>query len=91
MAADAQRVWQARSGLLYRSLVDGGMIYDGESGRVHHLNDAAAQIWELCQGGATSAALAEALCRRYAVEEPRARADVEQVLRRFAEARLLQP
>lgn len=91
MAADLQRLWQARSGLLYRSLVDGGMIYDGESGQVHHLNSTAAQVWELCQNGATSAALAAALCRRYEVEETRARADVEQILRYLADARLLHP
>ena len=91
MATAGQRVWQVRSGLLYRSLVDGGMIYDGESGQVHHLNGTAAQVWELCQTGATSAALAEALCRRYAVEEPQARADVERILRYLADARLLHP
>jgi PqqD family protein of HPr-rel-A system len=85
------RVWQVRPGLLYRALVDGGMIYDGESGQVHHLNATAAQVWELCQPGATSAALVEALCRRYAVEDAQAQADVGKILQHFADACLLQP
>lgn len=86
-----ERVWQVRPGVLYRALVDGGMIYDGESGQVHHLNATAAQVWEFCQSGATSAALAEALCRRYAVEGTQAQADVGRILHYFADARLLQP
>ena len=44
--ADQQRRWRTRPGLLYRALVDGGMIYDGDSGHVHHLNATAVLVWE---------------------------------------------
>ncbi|MBI2504935.1 MAG: HPr-rel-A system PqqD family peptide chaperone [Candidatus Latescibacteria bacterium] len=84
-------MWQIRPGLLYRSLVDGGMIYDGESGQVHHLNASAAQVWELCRAGATSAVLAAALCSQYEVESAQAQADVRRIIQVFADARLLQP
>lgn len=80
-----------RPGLLYRSLVDGGMIYDGEQGQVHHLNASAAQVWELCQAGTTSAALIDALCSRYEVAGEEAQADVRRVLQFFVDARLLEP
>jgi PqqD family protein of HPr-rel-A system len=85
------RTWQTRPGLLYRALADGGMIYDGESEQVHHLNATASLVWERCQGGATSAELAEGLCSRYAVEVAQAQADVERILQYLADARLLQP
>ncbi|MCC7261209.1 MAG: HPr-rel-A system PqqD family peptide chaperone [Candidatus Latescibacteria bacterium] len=88
---EEQQVWQARPGLLYRPLVDGGMIYDGESGQVHHLNATAAQVWEGCRNGATREELAAVLCSRYAVEVARAQADVARILEHFAGVRLLQP
>lgn len=91
VSVDQQRGWEVRPGLLYRSLVDGGMIYDGERGQVHHLNASAAQVWELCQSGATSAALADALCSRYEVTSEEAQADVRRMLQFFTDARLLQP
>ncbi len=89
--AGEQGVWQARPGLLYRALVDGGMIYDGESGKVHHLNAAAAQVWERCQAWATSEELVHILCSRYAVEQSQARTDVEAILQYFAGVQLLRP
>ena len=46
-----EKVWQIRGDLRYRKLVDGGMLYDGEKGQVHHFNATAAQVWEACQGG----------------------------------------
>ena len=85
-----QRGSQVRPDLLYRALVDGGMIYDGAGGQVHHLNASAAQVWELCQAGATSAALVEALCSRYEVASEEAQADVRRILQFFADAHLLQ-
>ena len=91
VSADQQQKAQVRPDLLYRALVDGGMIYDGAEGQVHHLNTTAAQVWELCQAGATSAALVEALCSRYEVASEEAQADVRRILQVFAAARLLQP
>ncbi len=42
--------WRARADVLYRKLVDGGLVYDSISTRIHHLNDTAAFVWEACQG-----------------------------------------
>lgn len=90
-SAEEQRGWQARPGVLYRSLVDGGMIYDGARGQVHHLNASAARVWELCQAGTTSAALVDALCSQYEVAGEQAQADVRRILQLFTDARLLRP
>ena len=84
-----QRIWQARPGLLYRALVDGGMIYDGDRVQVHHLNASASLIWECCQIKVTEVSLAAALCGRYEVGEAQAQVDVRQILQVFADAGLL--
>lgn len=89
--ADRERVWRVRAGLLYRALVDGGMIYDGESAQVHHLNATAAQVWEQCRTGATREELTQALCSRYTVEPAQAARDVDQILEHLAGVRLLEP
>ena len=86
----ATYVWRVRQGLLYRALVDGGMIYDGDRVQVHHLNASAALIWELCQTGASEAALAAALCSQYEVDRAQAQDDLRKILQVFADANLLQ-
>ena len=83
-----EKVWQIRADLRYRKLVDGGMLYDGEKGQVHHFNATAAQVWEACQGGETTSEIVEDLCRAFAVDRERAQADVQKVLRKFVRAGL---
>ena len=83
-----QKLWQVRGDLRYRKLVDGGMIYDGEKGQVHHFNATAAQVWEVCQGGEKTSAIVEDLCRAFAVDRERAQTDVQKVLRKFVRAGL---
>ena len=73
----------------YRGLADGGMLYDPDTEQIHHLNATAALIWEECAAGRAAAAIAQALCRRFAVESARAAADVERVLAEFEKQGLL--
>lgn len=77
--------------LVYRPLVDGGMVYDPRGQTVHHLNQSAACVWEACQRGEGREQMAAALCARFEVEARRARADVDALLARFAAAGLLEP
>ena len=79
-----QPVWRARSNVLYRGLVDGGLVYDSRTRRVHHLNASAALVWEACEAGRPAGDLARALCERFQVDEAMARADVESVLATLA-------
>ena len=83
-----EKVWQIRADLRYRKLVDGGMLYDGEKGQVHHFNATAAQVWEACQGGEKTSEIVEDLCRAFAVDRERVQADVLKVLRKFVRAGL---
>lgn len=79
----------ARSDVLYRKLVDGGLVYDSSSGRIHHLNETAAFIWEACQEGSAAPAIARRLCERYEVDETIADREVAQTLERFSRCELL--
>ena len=80
---------RARANLYYRALVDGGLLYDEEAGEVHHLNATAALVWEGCQQGWDAGRIADELCRRFAVDAARARADVQQILAQFIAGGLL--
>jgi PqqD family protein of HPr-rel-A system len=75
--------------VLYRKLVDGGLIYDGRSGQIHHLNETAAAIWEACRDGVPATELVRQLCERYDVSTREASAQVHETLNRFAQASLL--
>ena len=86
-----EKVWQARDDLVYRKLVDGGMLYDGRSRKVHHLNATAARVWEACQQRKKIGEIARELCRSFEVDSERAGRDVEAILEEFASAGLLQP
>jgi PqqD family protein of HPr-rel-A system len=88
-ASKGEEIWSAGSGLAYRKLADGGMIYDREKRQVHHLNCTAAHVWEHCQKGGRVDEIAQELCLRYDVDFQIARADVEEVLAELAAARLI--
>lgn len=75
--------------LIYRKLVDGGMIYDSQQQQIHHLNATAALVWEACQQGRSAEEIAAELCRQYEVSAEQARADVEKTLETFAAAGLI--
>jgi len=77
-------VWRARDNVLYRGLVDGGLVYDSRTRRVHHLNASAAVVWEACEAGGPPGDLVRALCDHFQVDEATARADVEAVLATLA-------
>ncbi|MFH1571606.1 MAG: PqqD family protein [Gemmatimonadota bacterium] len=83
------RRWQARPDLLYRRLVDGGMVYDSATRRVHHLNASAATVWETCGAGATARAIVARLCGRFEIDEARALSDAAEILGAFAREGLL--
>lgn len=90
-SAAQEKSWGVRAELLYRKLVDGGMLYDSASGQVHHFNATAALVWEACQEGRRTSEMVAELRRRYEVEPTQADADVRQILREFARAGLLAP
>lgn len=87
--AASDKVWQSRSELTYRKLVDGGMLFDRQEQEVHHFNETAALVWELCEDGQTTAQIIERLRSAYAVDDEQVYADVEEILAEFVENGLL--
>lgn len=49
---------------------DGLVIYQGSRDRVHHLNNTAAVVLELCDGQREVAAIAEELAALFALDHP---------------------
>ena len=67
------------------------VLFDARRERAHVLNLAAAVVWTYCDGSHGSDAMAAAIVRAVGdAEAPSVRADIEQVLRRFADEGLLQ-
>jgi len=89
-ASEGKEVGERGSGLAYRKLVDGGMIYDREQKLVHHLNCTGASVWEGWQEGHSTEKIVQDLCLRYKVDLEVARVDVEQILAAFAASRLIE-
>ena len=79
-----------RGELEYRELADGGMIYDPQTQRIHHLNSTAARIWQACQAGRSRAEAVGQLCAEFEVAQEDASRDLERVLAEFAAAHLFQ-
>lgn len=87
--ANDESPWRVRSGLHYRALVDGGMLYDERDAMVHHLNATAALVWEGCQRGESTRQLVDALCALYDADAAKVREDIGEVLDEFVENGLL--
>lgn len=79
----------ARPDVLYRRLVDGGLVYDARSGQIHHLNETAAFIWEACAQGTAAASITQGLCARYEVGPDEAHQQVTRLLAALSRAGLV--
>ena len=88
MATPTSRHRRTRDDLYYRKLVDGGMVYDAVTGRVHHFNATAAKIWESCQLGQSREQIVSCLARDFSLDLDSAEADVEAMLTEFASSDL---
>ena len=80
-----------RADFYYRKLVDGGMIYDGATGSVHHFNLTAARIWEACLLGKVATEIVADLVGEFELATESAEADVEATLAAFRESGLFEP
>ena len=89
MAKD-NKIWRTRKGLAFRKLVDGGMLFDQKGQQVHHFNETAAVVWELCANGQTAVEIVAGLRSTYEADETQVVADVEEILEEFSQSDLLQ-
>ncbi len=86
--ADPRR-WYRSETIQFRPLVDGGILYDEHGACVHHLNETARMIWDLCSSGATIHQIVTQVCSGYDVSQAQAERDVSQILRQMSEAGVL--
>jgi hypothetical protein len=93
MVTDAMPTLPAgRNDVLLRRVGNEWVLFDASQGRAHVLNLTAAVVWTYCDGSHASEAIADAIGREIidAPAKTHIRADVDQVLRRFATEGLLQ-
>ena len=84
-----EKSWHVRTGIHYRGLADGGMLFDADGHCVHHLNASAAGVWEICQKGAQLTEIIDALWTRFDVSREELEKDIKEILGKFEEAGLL--
>ena len=66
------------------------ILHDRCNGRAHVINESAAQIWELCDGRNTLDQIVSAFAAAYALPAADVRADVQYILAKFHELRVLE-
>jgi Coenzyme PQQ synthesis protein D (PqqD) len=66
------------------------ILHDRRNGRAHVINESAAQIWELCDGKHTFDQIVSAFAAAYALPAADVRADVQYILAKFHELRMVE-
>ena len=66
------------------------ILHDRGNGRAHVINESAAQIWELCDGQRTVDEIVSAFAAAYELPTTDVRADVQYILAKFHELRVLE-
>ena len=66
------------------------ILHDRRNGRAHVINESAAQLWELCDGQSTLDHIVSAFAAAYALPAADVQADVQYILAKFRELRVLE-
>ena len=66
------------------------ILHDRRNGRAHVINETAAQIWELCDGQNSLDQIVSAFATAYALPAAEVRPDVQYILAKFHELRVLE-
>jgi hypothetical protein len=70
-------------------LMDEYVFYDAAGEQVHVLNATARRVYLMCDGSHTVEQMVQAFVAEYEIEEPTARADIDETLRRLEELGLV--
>ncbi len=76
MMVSVDYVPRKKADILELDMGDGFIIYNHDSSLVHHLNPSASLIWQLCDGEATVAELAQDIADEYNLDPERMRQEV---------------
>ena len=78
-----------RDDLVCEELDGEAVVFDPQCGGVHRFNAATLLVWELCDGAHTTAAIAEVVAARYAIDPDEARVYIERVVEQLRERGLV--
>lgn len=82
---------KAREDLAVETLDGEIVIYDGQTGALHHLNPTASVVFSLCDGTATIRKLAGELGDAYVLPAEALEGQIRSLLRGFRRAGILEP
>ena len=82
---------KVREGLTVVELDGEAVIYDEDSGDLHHLNPTATIVFGLCDGTATMKELSADISEAFGVPESEIETQVRTLVRQFRKAQLLEP
>ena len=77
--------------VVHEAFNDEILVINLDKGNYFSLRGSGAEIWPMILGGATSAAITDALCAAYAADRARVAPEVEQFLRSLVDHELLVP
>lgn len=82
---------RAREGLTVVELDGEAVIYDQDSGDLHHLNPTATIVFGLCDGTSTMRQMSLDIAEAFGVPAGEVEAQIRTLIRSFRNARLLEP
>jgi PqqD family protein of HPr-rel-A system len=82
---------KSRADLTIVHLDGESVVYDEESGDLHHLNPTASVVLDLCDGSSTIGELSAALAQAFGEPTGRVEPDVRTLIRQFRRIQLLEP
>lgn len=82
---------RSRSDLTVVHLDDESVVYDEESGDLHHLNPTATIVLDLCDGSSTIRELSMTVADAFGVQAGRVEPEIRTLIRQFRRGKLLEP
>jgi PqqD family protein of HPr-rel-A system len=82
---------RSRSDLTVVHLDDESVVYDDESGDLHHLNPTATIVLDLCDGSSTIEELSRTIADVFGMHVDRVEPEIRTLIRQFRRGKLLEP
>jgi PqqD family protein of HPr-rel-A system len=82
---------RSRSDLTVVHLDDESVVYDEESGDLHHLNPTATIVLDLCNGSSTIGELSTTIADAFGVHRSRVEPEIRTLIRQLRRGKLLEP
>jgi hypothetical protein len=90
LAIDRDRIWRPHPEVVAERLGEAGVLVDLRSGAIFELNATGLRIWELLVSGTPRIEIVGSLAGEFSAPPSEIEADVDDLLQRLSEARLIQ-